>query len=371
MVVRVGVVIGKMIGGGVESVVMNYYRHIDRSQIQFDFICDEDSTDIPRKEIEDLGGQVILVPPYQKIGSYSKELYRIFKENKYKIVHSHINTLSVFPLSVAKLARVPIRIAHSHSTTNNSEMLKNLLKLILRPTAKWSANEYFTCSILAGKWLFGESTYDSGNVFLMNNAIDVEKFKFNANQRAEKRKELDIGENTLVIGHIGRFVEQKNHKFLLEIFAELIKLKPDAILILAGQGPLENDICKKIKSLGIESSVKLLGQVSDVTFLYQTIDVFLLPSLYEGLPVVGVESQASGVLTVLSTAITEETKIIDSTFFMSLEESPEIWANQIYKSVNGIYRKDVSEEVRDNHFDIKYEANLLTEKYLSLLGKID
>ena len=245
--IRVAQVIGKWLGGGVESVVMNYYRHIDRSKIQFDFICDNDSTNIPYDEIEKLGGRVILVSPYQKVFKYQKELKRIFKENKYKIVHSHINTLSVFPLYAAKCAKVPVRIAHSHSTTNKKEWKKNLLKQVLRPFSKVYATNYMCCSELAGRWLFGNKEYDKGNVYLLNNAIDLDKFKYDEKIRKKKRKELNINDSTLVIGHIGRFVTVKNHSFLIDVFNDLHKQNNNSILLLAGQGSLMNEMKKKVK----------------------------------------------------------------------------------------------------------------------------
>ena len=176
--IRIAHIIGKWVGGGVEAVVMNYYRHIDHKKIQFDFLCDDDSTNIPYEEIEKLGGRVILIPPYQKVFKYHKELKKIFKENNYKIVHSHINTLSVFPLFAAWCAKVPVRIAHSHSTTNKKEWKKNLLKVVLRPFAKVFANKYFACTEHAGRWMFGNKEYDKGNVYLLNNAIDLDLFKY-------------------------------------------------------------------------------------------------------------------------------------------------------------------------------------------------
>ena len=279
--IRIAQIIGKWLGGGVEAVVMNYYRNIDRTKIQFDFICDNDSTDIPYKEIESLGGKVILIPPYQKAFKYHKELKRILKEGNYKIVHSHINTLSVFSLWAAKSAGVPVRIAHSHSTTNKKEWKKNILKQILRPFSKVFATDYMCCSELSGRWLFGNKAYDSGKVFLLNNAIDLDQFKYDEKIRKEKRKELNINDDTLVIGHIGRFVEQKNHKFLIDIFNEINKKNNNSILLLAGQGPLMNEIKEKVKNLKLVESIIFLGQRNDVNDLYQAMDVFLFPSLYE------------------------------------------------------------------------------------------
>ena len=269
--------------GGVESVVMNYYRNIDRDKIQFHFLCDEDSTDIPYDEIEKLGGKVIVIPPYQKLFKYQKELYKIFKENNYKIVHSHINALSVFPLRIAKKAGVPIRIAHSHSTSNKKEWKKNILKMILRPFSKLYANNYFACTEYAGKWLFGKKVVERKELNVINNAIDLKKFEFNENTREDLRKELGIKEDVLVIGHVGRFMKQKNHEFLIDVFEKAIKQDDNIYLILVGQGPLEDKIKEMAKEKGIENKILFLGQRNDVNKLYQAMDIFVLPSLYEGL----------------------------------------------------------------------------------------
>lgn len=279
--IRIAQIVGKWIGGGVEAVVMNYYRHLDHSKIQFDFICDDDSTNIPYDEIEKLGGKVILIPPYQKVFKYQRELRRVLRDGKYKIVHSHINTLSVFPLYAAKKVGVPVRIAHSHSTTNKKEWKKNLLKQVLRPFSKKYATNYMCCSELAGRWLFGDKAYDEGKVYLLNNAIDLDKFKYDKKIKDKKRKELGIKEDTIVIGHIGRFVAQKNHTFLIDIFNQFHKKEKNSILLLAGQGPLQEEIKNKVRELGLDDSVRFLGQRNDANELYQVFDVFLLPSLYE------------------------------------------------------------------------------------------
>lgn len=356
-------IIGKWLGGGVESVVMNYYRHIDRTKIQFDFICDEDSTNIPYEEIEKLGGRVILIPPYQKLFKYHNKLKKILKDGNYKIVHSHINTLSIFSLFAAKCAGVPVRIAHSHSTTNKKEKKKNLLKQALRPFSKVFATDYMCCSELAGRWLFGNKEYDNGNVYLLNNAIDLDKFKYDEKIRSEKRKKLNISDDTLVIGHVGRFVEQKNHRFLIDIFNEIHKQNSNSILLLAGQGPLMEEIKSKVESLGLEKFVIFLGQRNDIDELYQAFDVFCLPSLYEGLPVVGVEAQATGLLCIFSDDMTKETKVLDTTEFLSLKQSAEEWANDIVKKQSKYKRKDVKNIIADNNFDIIFESKKLENKY--------
>lgn len=364
--IRVAQIIGKWLGGGVESVVMNYYRHIDRNKIQFDFICDNDSTNIPYEEIEKLGGKVILIPPYQEIFKYHNTLKKVLKDGNYKIVHSHINTLSVFSLFAAKCAGVPVRIAHSHSTTNKKEKKKNLLKQVLKPFSRLFATDYMCCSELAGRWLFGNKEYDNGNVYLLNNAIDLDKFKYDEKVRKEKRKELDISGDTLVIGHVGRFVEQKNHRFLIDIFNEVHKEEKNSILLLAGQGPLMDEIKEKVKNLGLEDNVRFLGQRNDINELYQAFDVFLLPSLYEGLPVVGIEAQATGLLCVFSDDMTKEIKILKSTQFLSLNRKASEWAKIILDKSKLNCNKDTSKEMSKNSFNINAEANKLEEIYRKL-----
>ena len=367
--IRVASVIGRYIGGGVEAVTINYYRNIDKNKVQLDFICDEDSTNIPYEEIERMGGKVIIIPSYSKPFKYHKALKRVLKEGNYKIIHSNINTLSVFSLFAAKCAGVPVRIAHSHSTTNKKEKKKNLMKQILRPFSKVFATDYMCCSELAGRWLFGNKEYDKGNVYLLNNAIDLDKFKYNESLRKKKRKELGIKDDALVIGHIGRFVAQKNHDYLIDIFNEIHKKNNNSILLLAGQGPLMEDIKNKVKELNLDDNVKFLGQRNDANELYQAFDVFLLPSLYEGLPVVGVEAQAAGLLCYLSDDMTKETKVLDITKFMSLNNTPEEWANNILDDVKKYKRIDTSKEMTDKNFNIKEEAKKLEEYYLNLYNK--
>ena len=286
-------IMGKMNGGGVEAVIMNYYRHIDRTKIQFDFICDEDSTNIPYEEIEKLGGKVILCPPYQKLHKYMKFLENLFVRKKYRIIHSNINTLSVFPLKAAKKAGVPVRIAHSHNTSNPREIKRNLVKNVLRKFSKKYATDYFACSEAAGRYQFGDKAFDEGKVKIIPNAINIEKFKYDPDARKKLRKEIGIKDSDFVIGHVGAFRRQKNHTFLIDVFAEVKKERKNAKLILVGQGPLREEIEEKVKKLGLEKDVFFLGQRNDTNKLYSVFDVFCLPSLYEGFGVVTIEACAA------------------------------------------------------------------------------
>ncbi len=361
--IRVAQIVGKWLGGGVEAVVMNYYRHIDRTKIQFDFICDADSTNIPYDEIERLGGRVIVVPPYQKLPAYLRELKKVFCEGKYKIVHSHINTLSVFPLYAAKKAGVPVRIAHSHSTSNKKEWKKNVMKNILRPFSKKYATDYFCCSEVAGRYLFGNKTYNEGKVHLLKNAIELSRFAYDETLRQKKREELGIADGTFVVGHVGRFVAQKNHEFLIDVFNEIVKLRADSVLLLAGQGPLQEEMKQKVENLGLTEKVRFLGQRQDVNELYQAFDTVVLPSLYEGLVVVLVEAQCSGLPCFCSTEVSPETKISPNLNFISLETPAKTWAEKIIEVVPSFVRCDTTAYLTENGYNINNTVSELENFY--------
>ena len=365
--IRVAQIMGKWLGGGVEAVIMNYYRHIDRNKIQFDFICDEDSTNIPYEEIESLGGRVIICPPYQKLPRYIKELKRIFKENNYKIVHSNINTLSVFPLYAAKKARVKVRIAHSHSTTSPKEFKRNIMKNVLKHFSKLYATDYFACSEKAGRYQFGNKAFDSGKVTIINNAIDVGKYKFNADIRKKVRNELGIDENTLVIGHVGRFVTVKNHKFIIKLFNEFLKSSINSKLILIGDGPLKGEIENLIDSLKIHNKVMLLGQREDVERFYQAMDILIFPSLYEGFGNVLLEAQCSYLPCVCSSNVPSLDCYNDNLFFISLDAPIEDWINSILIIKNS--NRMMQTKLQNSNFDILVENNKLVDSYLERLKK--
>ena len=354
-------IMGKWVGGGVESVIMNYYRHLDHSKVQFDFICDEDSTRIPYDEIKKLGGRVFLVPKYQNLPKYLKALEKLFKENQYHIVHSNINTLSVFPLYAAKKAGVPIRISHSHSTSNPKEWKRNLIKNILRPFSKRYATEYFACSELAGRYLFGNKAFDRGKVKIIHNAIDIEKFKFDEVARKKLRKEFGIKDSTVVIGHVGRFVQQKNHTFLVDVFNEYHKKNLDSKLLLVGSGPLEDEIKKKAERLGLKDSVLFLGQRDDINKLYSVMDIFCLPSLYEGLPVVGVEAQAAGLPTIFSNRISEEVIVSSYAKIVSIQDTG-FYIEKINNATRSIKKQRTYATVFE-YMDINNEASTLEKIY--------
>lgn len=365
--VRVAHVVGKMVGGGLESTVLNYYRHIDRSKVQYDFLADIDSTLIPQAEIESLGGRVILIPPYQHQIEYQKEVYRIIKENNYKIVYSHMNTLSVFPLFAAWRANVPIRVAHNHSTAGRGEFFKNVMKYSLRPFAKVFPTTLCACSNFAGEWLFGNRVMSNNRVTIWQNALDIDKFLYSEDVRNEMRRELGI-KGKFVVAHVGRFIHQKNHHFVVDIFSEVHKKKSNAVLLLVGDGHLMNEVKIKIDKLGLTGSVIFLGNRSDVEKIYQAMDVFILPSFYEGLGMVAVEAQIAALPVICSDQVPDEAKISDTFFYLSLEDSAEKWADKIIDSSQNHERLDMKQHAVKSGYEITVAAEKMTDWYCELLG---
>lgn len=360
--IRVAEVMGKMLGGGVEAVVMNYYRRVDRSRVQFDFLVDSDSTLVPREEIESLGGRVFFVPPYQQIRAYMSALEELFLEQRWTIVHSHLNTLSIFPLKAAKKAGIPIRIAHSHSTAGKGEYKKNLLKYILRTQANRYPTHRMACSQYAGEWLFGkDAKFD-----VIFNAIELNRFAFNADARAQVRSELGLVDADFVIGHVGRYVTTKNHFFLLKVFEQVVAERPAAKLLLVGAGELRPSIESWVAEHKLCDKVFFLGQRDDVERLYQAFDVFALPSLYEGLGLVGVEAQRAGLPCLLSDAITREVDVTGTCEFLPIDDS-EIWTDALcaLETKSDAERADTSCTAFSD-YDIVRQGAWLTDKYLEL-----
>lgn len=301
--IRVLQIIGIFNKGGVESVVLNYYRHINRDKIQFGFVVHDNTTVDVSALVEPLGGRVYKVPAYNKnIWGFMKGVYNIVKHHNYKIIHSHMTTLSVFSLGPAWLAGAKIRILHAHNTTVSSEYFRNIIKLMLRPFSIAVANHYFACSQLVAQWMYGDIFR---KIIIINNAVDLKKFAFNRIRRNILRRELGL-ENSFVIGHVGRFVYQKNHEYLIHLLAFIMRTMSDVKLVLIGDGPLRERILNLIHTLNMDDRVLYLGVRHDVDDLYNIFDVVYLPSWYEGLAVVSVEAQANGLPILMSKYVTEE-----------------------------------------------------------------
>ena len=360
--IRVAQILGDMNGYGVEQYLLNYYRYIDRAKIQFDFIVHESSLVIPREEIEALGGRVFLVPNYLHLRRYMAALEGLFRENRYPIVHAHIGTMSVFPLCAAKRAGVPFRVVHNHSTAALDEVKKSLLKYILRPFSKVYATHYAACSRHAAEWLFGRRTVERGDVKIIYTGIELERYRYDAAVRVQVRQELGL-EGCFVVGHVGRFCTQKNHGFLIDIFRAIHERRPEARLLLVGDGETRPAAEEKLERLGLRDDALLVGRRDDAERLYQAMDVFLLPSLYEGLPLVTVEAQAAGLKAVVSTGVTEEAKVRDDMAFLELSAGAERWAEEALRAdpAGRAYEGDYSA------FDVTVQAKLLEQFYCGLV----
>ncbi len=366
---RIAVIMGKMHSGGKKNLVMEYYRNIDRSLIQFDFICDTDSNAIPYDEIRELGGRVYEVAPYQHIFKNMKDIYNICKKNKYKIIHGYNGTMNIFAMFVGALAGIPIRINESISMAHKDDK-KTILKKILKPFSKCFSTHYMANGETCGRWQFGNKIYDSGKVEIFKTVINTDNNKFQSDIRDQTRRELKIEDN-IVIGHIGRLTAQKNTLFLIEIFNEILKKEPRAKLLIIGDGELKEEMFQRIKKYQIENHVLYLGRREDIQQFYNAMDVFLLPSLYEGLPVVGVEAECCGLPVFFSTEIPRESSPCDDIgFFVGLEKNAAEWADIILKKTRelSLERCDRSDDVKRAGFDSASEGKRLTGYYLKLLN---
>lgn len=360
--IRVLQVVTHMDRGGLETMLMNYYRHIDRAKVSFDFLVHRQERAAFDDEIEALGGTIYRLPrliPWSK--SYHAALDRFFDEHpEYKIVHVHQDCLSSVILRAAQAHGVPVRLAHSHSADQDKN-LKYPIKLWYRRSIPRYATGLFACGKDAGDWMFCGAPYQ-----VINNAIDMAAYIHDSAKRTSIRRQLGISDE-LVIGHVGRFNQPKNHPFLLAIFAALLKKEPDAVLLLVGGGEDMPAIQAKAEALGIAERVRFLGVRSDVADLMQAMDVFVFPSLYEGLPVTMVEAQVAGLPCLISDKVPPECILTDGLVdILPLSKAPEAWAEAIRRK-RGTPRTDRCAEIAAHGFDITTEAVKLQEFYLEAI----
>lgn len=352
--------------GGAETMVMNYYRHIDRTKVQFDFLVHREQRGAYDDEIEALGGRIYRMCPIypQNFAQYKRELCAFFKAHpEYKIIHSHMSELGYFAFREAQRQGVPVRICHAHSSPHEHD-----IKMIVRTYFKKRMMPYLThlfmCGIDSGRWLYGAQ--NESRFIMLNNAIDAVAYTYDPAKYADMRQQLGIGDE-LVVGHVGRFNQPKNHPFLLDIFAALLRKEPDAVLLLVGGGEDMPKIQAKAQALGIAEHVRFLGVRSDVAELMQAMDVFVFPSLYEGLPVTMVEAQAAGLPCIISDKVPPECILTDGLVdIMPLSEAPDAWAEKILENRDTL-RTDRRAEITAHGFDITTETVKLQEFYIKAL----
>ena len=296
---------------------------------------------------------------------YSRAVERFFaKHHDYRAVHLNTGPKNFPILRSAKRYGIPVRIAHAHNTGfQTSSSAERLLGTCFKAPLRHYANVYLACSDRAGEWMFGSREMRAGRVTVLPNCIPLREFAFNQETRQQVRAEWQVGESTLVVGHVGRFTAQKNHDLLLDIFAELHRKRSDSILVLAGIGELQDASRQKVKTLGLEGAVRFLGFRSDVARLLQGMDVFVMPSLYEGFPVTGVEAQATGLPCVFSDTITREAKILEAVEYLSLDAPLGKWADAILCLAGATRRDACYEELTRKGYDVNTMARRLMKIY--------
>lgn len=362
--------VDRMRTGGIQILLVNLLKTFDKDKYCFDILLLDDGTDYPmERDVVEAGARIyklkgIWVDAPMDYLKYKKAVRNFFEEHHdYNVVHMHSSSKNYLILKYAQKYGIPIRIAHSHNTdfqTHNAA--KVLIGNILKTNLIKYATDYMSCSQLAGEWLFGKKMVEDGKVLVIKNGVDIDKYRFNPKVRQDKRIELGICDK-VVIGNVGRFVTQKNHIFLLDVFAEIKKLRPQSVLILAGIGELMDSIKEKAKVLGIEKDVKFLGFRSDVNELIQAMDLFLMPSLYEGFPVTAVEAQASGLPCILSNSITKEAALLDETIYIELKQPAKYWAEYAIESIGKSKREESFKILKDKGFDIADMAKTLENIY--------
>ena len=360
--IRVLQIVGSMGAGGAETMLMNWYRKIDREKVQFDFLVHHQAEACYEEEIRQLGGKIyhLSFADDHNIIKYKKDLHSFFEAHpEYKIVHGHHSSYGRWYLKAAQEAGVPVRISHSH-IASFSRTTTGLLFFFMSRKYKKYANIHFACSNAAGEYMYGNTPYE-----VINNGIDTERFKYNQVARQIIRKEYGFNDSTTLFAHVGRFHHQKNHNFLIDIFSAYCDKEPDSALFLIGTGPLQGKIREKVDRLGLKEKVHFLNNRSDVPDLLSAADLFLFPSFYEGLPLTLVEAQTSGLPVVCSDAITDETKLTDYYYPISLSEPLTKWVSMI-KQAKGlaIDRTKQNLQVKESGYDSSDVAMKIQKFYI-------
>ena len=353
---------------GTETFIMNVYKHIDRKSMQFDFLVFTEDTDGYYEEAEGLGAHIYRLPSRRKgLVKYYESLDSFFREhaNEYDAIHFNFCMLStISPLYLAKKYNIPIRILHSHSSSWVDGLYNLILHKAFKPFAYRLTNHYLACSIPAKKWFYG-STLAEEKCIVVRNGIDTSLFEYNEGIRSLYRRKLGIAEGDLVLGHVGSFLPVKNHAFIVDVYNELLKQAPNTRLLLIGTGELKNNVIDNLKHKEILDKVIFLENRNDVNYLLQAMDVFIFPSLFEGLPFALIEAQCAGLKVFASDTISHESKMTDNLYFLSLSKGAKKWANEIlrYRNYN---RNNEAELIKRAGYSIETTVNFLKKLYNSI-----
>ncbi len=367
--IRILHVLGSTNLGGAESRIMDLYRHIDRDKIQFDFLVHSTKEGFFEPEIKQMGGNIYYLPSFRAYNyfKYKKACRDFFAEhNEFAMVQGHMTSTASIYLPQAKRAGIPITIAHARSAGVDAG-IKGFITKLLRKNLYRKCDYMFACSDLAARAVFGDKRFEEGKTVFIPNAVDINEFAPNDSVRAQIRKEYGL-ENKFVIGHVGRFHYAKNHEFLLEIFAELIEQKENAVLFLLGDGPRRTEMETKARELGIANAVIFAGNKNPVAPFYQAFDAFLFPSRFEGMPGTVVEAQAAGLPCLISDSITKQVKATELVEFLSLQENCKTWAMKFLRMIeeaDSSITEGENSALLNTFYDVNYQVKCYEQFYLT------
>lgn len=353
--------------GGIESRLLDWYRNIDRDQIQFDLVkLTPSKKNELLEEFVALGGNVYTLPRFspKTFFSYITELKKIFNTNEsYDVVHCHSASTGYFFLKESKKNGISKRILHSRTTQFNPESSFVPIRGFLKKSANYYATSFFACSEQAAIWQFGKEAYVENKVEIINNGIESQKFSFNPYKRSMVREELNL-EKSFVVGHVGRFATAKNHLYLIDIFNEIVKIKPEAKLLLIGEGLTKESVQEKVEKMKLSDKVLFLGGKGNVEDYFQCMDVFVFPSQYEGFGTVTIEAQASGLKCIVSDKVPKEVSITNLVEHVPLSADPKRWADLAVSHSISYEREDTSTQIINAGFDTKSTAQYLSNFYI-------
>lgn len=365
--VRILHVVGKMHRGGIETLLMCIYRKIDRKKVQFDFLVTSKEQGYYDDEIRELGGRLFYVVSRRENPIKARQnMYQLLKTHpEIKAIQLHMSSCSyIDPLVIAKKSGVKYRIAHAHNTQCAGK-IRNILHAINRYRLKKYANIFFACSEDAGKWMFSEKCWE--NVKVIKNGIETRDYIYSKTKRIEMREKLNIGQDELVVGYVGRFEEQKNPMFICKLFEQVQKRVENVKLLLVGDGSMYEQMVEFLKEKGLFQKVIFTGVVENVNDYLQTMDCFILPSFFEGLGIVAIEAQASGLLTILSDHVPKEAAITNLAHFLPIDEGTEVWSEFVVKHVSVKESRDnMQMKIIKSGYDIISTAKELEQIYLNM-----
>ncbi len=362
--IKIAHVIGGLHSGGVEAVIYNYFSHMDMNK--FDVHIISNSPSVPECEalFRNLGCTIHVLPERKKHFIQNlRQTIKVFKKEKFDILHCHMNLNSFYHTFLGMCCHTRIRIAHSHLVEFPTGFRAKAISGIKKRLNRLFSTHYFACGESAGLYLFGSNNVQKGNVHIVKNAIEVDKFLFDMKIRQELRNSLNIND-CFCIGHIGRFTEQKNHTFLIEIFEQVYKKRKNARLLLFGTGQLMESVQALVNQKGLTDQVRFMGVTNDIERYYQAMDAFIFPSLYEGLGIVLVEAQVAGLPCISSDVVPKEAKVSNLVTFLPLAEPATKWAELICKIDIQNPRTDTKQLIADAGYDISLAATLLEDWYI-------